>query len=191
MADTFSDFVFGTGEYAQRGGSSNVWGLPGYQGTDQFITTDTLSKLRSGELIQDPSNPANIYNPANMMGLESPVAGSAFESTASGESATMPYGANPFADFVETEPEIPYQGALSRANLTPNQLRTFRGQRQNIFNQFLSQLDEQMRAGQMPSARFSDFIGDFNFQREYQRFAPSDRPGSGIGRFAPPTRITR
>ena len=101
----------------------------------------------------------------------------------------LPYGANPFADFLETEPEIPYQGALGRANLTPNQLRTFRGQRQNIFNQFLSQLDEQMRAGQMPSARFSDFIGEFNFPREYQRFAPSDRSGAGISRFAPPTRV--
>jgi len=119
------------------------------------------------------------------------VTNPAFRSTAGSESATVPYGANPFADFVETEPDIPYQGALARANLTPNQLRTFRGQRQNIFNQFLSQLDEQMRAGQMPSARFSDFIGGFDFPREYQRFAPSDRSGAGIGRFAPPTRITR
>jgi hypothetical protein len=118
-----------------------------------------------------------------------PGVSSAFQSTAGGGSATTPYGANPFADFVETEPDIPYQGALARANLTPNQLRTFRGQRQNIFNQFLSQLDEQMRAGQMPSARFSDFIGGFDFPREYQRFAPSDRSGAGISRFAPPTRV--
>lgn len=55
--------VFGADEVAARGGPSNVGGLPGYKGSDRYITADTLAKLRSGELTQDINDPSNIYAP--------------------------------------------------------------------------------------------------------------------------------
>ena len=98
---------------------------------------------------------------------------------------------SPLLDILEFEPEIPFQGALQRSNPTPNQLATFRNQRQTIFNQFLATLDEQIRAGQAPSDRFADFIGEYDFGREFERFAPGQRAGGDVGRFAPPTRVFR
>ena len=55
--------VFGPDQYLARGGSAGVSGLPGYKGTDKFVTSDTLSRLRSGSLRQDPNQPTNIYDP--------------------------------------------------------------------------------------------------------------------------------
>ena len=101
-----------------------------------------------------------------------------------------PYG-DIFADLLEEEPEIPFQGALSRAKLTPNQFQTFRNQRENIFKQFQAQLDAQLRQGILPTARFADFVGDFNFEREFERFAPSQRVGGGTRSFAAPIRYDR
>ena len=92
-------------------------------------------------------------------------------------------------DFLESEPEIPFQGALARANLTPNQFLTFRNARENIFKQFQAQLDEQFRKGMLPTGTATNFFRNFDFQREFQRFGPSQRLGGGPGRFRPPIRF--
>ena len=55
--------VFGADEVTARGGSESVRGLPGYKGSDRYITSDTLSRLKSGELMQDINDPSNIYAP--------------------------------------------------------------------------------------------------------------------------------
>ena len=78
-----------------------------------------------------------------------------------------------FATLLEELPEIPYQGALQRADLTPNQRDFFRNRRQELFDQFQGVLDQQVRSGEVPSARFGDFIGNFDFGREFQQRAPS------------------
>jgi len=110
-----------------------------------------------------------------------------------GPYSRLPSSQNPFGDFLEEEPEIPFQGALRRANLTPNQFATFRNQRQNIFNQFLAKLDDQLQQGVLPEDRFSDFVNQFDFTKEFQRFAPGQRAGGGLGGgfglFAPPRRL--
>ena len=98
---------------------------------------------------------------------------------------------NPFADYLETEPDIPYQGALAKGNLTPNQYQTFRNQRNTIFGQFQAKLMEQFGQGLMPTERFGDFVGNFDFNKEFQRFAPGQRVGGGLGSFAPPVRFGR
>ena len=96
---------------------------------------------------------------------------------------------NPFADYLEIEPDIPYQGALSKANLTPNQYQTFRNQRNNIFGQLQAKWMEQFQQGLMPTERFTDFVGNFDFNKEFQRFQPSQRAGGNLGGFAPPVRF--
>ena len=55
--------VFGPDQYRARGGEAGVRALPGYKGTDKFITSDTLSGLQSGALRQDPQNLSRIYDP--------------------------------------------------------------------------------------------------------------------------------
>ena len=55
--------VFGPDQYRARGGDAGVRSLPGYQGTDKFITSDTLSGLQSGKLRQDPKDLSRIYDP--------------------------------------------------------------------------------------------------------------------------------
>ena len=98
---------------------------------------------------------------------------------------------SPFADILETEQDIPFQGALQRANLTPNQMRQFQNQRGEIFRQFEGLLDQQIRAGLTPDLRFADFMGNFNFGREAFRTPPSQRIGGGTSQFAPKTTFLR
>lgn len=99
--------------------------------------------------------------------------------------------AGPFAEFFEQEPEIPFRGAIQRASLSPNQREFFRNQFSTIFGQFQGLLDQQIRAGLTPDARFADFVGNFDFQDEFRSLLPSQRPGLGIANFAPRTTFTR
>ena len=96
-----------------------------------------------------------------------------------------------FSDLLEDSPDIAFQGALQRGNLTPNLSQQFRGQRENLYNQFQGLLDQQIRQGFAPDLRFGDFIGNFDFGREAFRTPPSQRPGGGTGQFAPPTTFLR
>ena len=105
-----------------------------------------------------------------------------------GPAGTAPVD-NPFADFLEEEPELPYQAALKKANLTPNQYQTFRNQRQNIFAQFQARLGEQLLQGTLPTERWTDFTGNFDWNKEFERFAPSQRLGGGTGNFGPTMRF--
>jgi hypothetical protein len=98
---------------------------------------------------------------------------------------------SPFADILETEPDIPFQGALQRGNLTPNQMRQFQNQRGEVFRQFQGLLDQQIRAGLTPDLRFADFMGNFNFGREAFRTPPGQRVGGGTSQFAPKTTFIR
>lgn len=95
---------------------------------------------------------------------------------------------NVFQDFLEEEPNIPFQAALQRGNLTPNQLQFFRNDRKNFFDRFEGLLGQQIQQGQTPNLRFTDFINDIDFNREFQLTPPNQRPGSG-NRFNPRTRF--
>jgi len=98
----------------------------------------------------------------------------------------------PFADFLEQEPQIPFQGALQRAQLNPNQRDFFRNQFSDIFGQFQGLLDQQIRAGLTPDLRFADFVGNFDFGDVFQRLTPDQRQGIGSPTpFRPLTTFTR
>ena len=96
---------------------------------------------------------------------------------------------NIFQDFLEEEPDIPFFGQLfsqqgGRDQFTPNQQAAFRNQRQQFTDRFLAQIFDQIQGGQLPTARFTDFIGDFDFGREFnQQFGPQ------TAQFAPRTRF--
>lgn len=97
---------------------------------------------------------------------------------------------NVFQDFLEEEPNLAFQSALQRGNLTPNQLQFFQSQRNNIFDRFEGLLGQQIQQGELPNLRFNDFINDFDFNREFQLTPQSQRPGSG-NRLNPRTTFLR
>jgi hypothetical protein len=75
--------VFGPDQYRARGGDAGVRSLPGYQGTDKFITSETLSGLQGGTLRQDPKDLSRIYDPnapAPTPELPRPTASSVYDS---------------------------------------------------------------------------------------------------------------
>ena len=82
---------------------------------------------------------------------------------------------NAFSDIGEFEPDIPFFGAQERANLTPNQAEFFKTRRNEVFNRFQSVLDQQIRSGQAPTARFTDFVNDFDFDREFNQSGAAQR----------------
>ena len=108
-----------------------------------------------------------------------------------------PSGSNPAAgpdwatDFLEENPEYPFQGALAKANLTPNQYQTFRNQRDSITKQFMGQLANQLRQGILPTDTATNFFDKFDWAGEFQRLGPNRRFGGDVGAFAPPVRYNR
>jgi hypothetical protein len=102
----------------------------------------------------------------------------------------------PFSSLLETMPEAAYYSRPEMFGTSPRQRRYFQNQFRDIHNQYLGQLGKQLRAGTMPSLRFSEFLDYpnlFNEQpdflrRQYMSETPSAR-GATTQRFAPPTRF--
>jgi len=115
-------------------------------------------------------------------------------------------GQNAFSDFLEERPDIAYYSFQDQLARTPSQQRFFENQFQNIQNQYLGQLGRQLRAGNLPRRRFTDFLTDYGrpairggmdtvydvgptpFQQAYYRSSPSRR-GMYPSQFAPRTRF--
>ncbi len=87
---------------------------------------------------------------------------------------------NVFQDFLEEEPNLAFQSALQRENLTPNQLQFFQNDRKRFFDRFEGLLGQQIQSGQVPNLRFADFIGDVDFNREFQLTPQNRRPGGVV-----------
>jgi hypothetical protein len=96
-----------------------------------------------------------------------------------------------WADYLEEDTEVPYYGALQRANPTPNQLAFFKNQRKDVFNQFLGEVDQIIRGGGVPDIRWADYLTgntpqNFSFQRNFRQMVPSTTQ-----LFAPRTSVHR
>jgi len=98
------------------------------------------------------------------------------------------FGQGAFDEFLEERPDIAYYSFQDQLSRTPSQRRFFENQFRNIQNRYLGQLGSQLRAGRMPTRRFTDFLSDFPFQQEYYSRSPSMR-GSYPSQFAPRTRF--
>ena len=115
-------------------------------------------------------------------------------------------GQNAFSDFLEERPDIAYYSFQDQLARTPAQRRFFENQFQNIQNRYLGQMGRQLRAGRLPTRRFTDFLTDYGsptmqggmdtgfdightpFQESYYRSSPSRR-GMYPSQFAPRTRF--
>lgn len=98
----------------------------------------------------------------------------------------------PFLDLLEGDPQAAYYSMPGMFGTSPRQRRYFQNQFRDIHNQYLGQLGSQLRAGVMPTQRFTEFLEqpsdpDF-FRRQYMSQTPTTR-GATTQRFAPPTRF--
>jgi hypothetical protein len=95
----------------------------------------------------------------------------------------------PFSSLLETMPEAAYYSRPEMFGTSPRQRRYFQNQFRDIHNQYLGQLGKQLRAGVMPSMRFTEFLEQPDFlRRQYMSQTPAAR-GATTQRFAPPTRF--
>jgi hypothetical protein len=97
-------------------------------------------------------------------------------------------GSNPFASFLEDVPEAAYFSLDKPFGRSPRQERFFQGQFQNIQNEYLGALGQQIRGGQFPTLRFTDFLEKFPFTKRYASLPPQSR-GDFPRQFSPPTRF--
>ena len=97
-----------------------------------------------------------------------------------------------FLDFLEQEPRAAFfsdPGFLQQRQKSPRRKRFFENQFSNIHNQFLGALGAQIRGGETPTGRFTDFLGGFDFEREYAGMPPSLRGDFTMSLLNPKTRF--
>lgn len=93
----------------------------------------------------------------------------------------------PFADFLEEQPNVAFQ-AFQPQGVSPARRNFFQKSFTDIHNQFLGQLGNQILQGQQPTARFTDFLGSFDFGGFAASHSPFQR-GEQQSRFQPSTRF--
>ena len=73
--------------------------------------------------------------------------------------------ANPFGQFLNDEPEAAYFSYGDQWR-TPNMKKFFQSQFTNIQNQYMGALGSQVRQGGAPTQQFTDFLGQYDWQRQ-------------------------
>ena len=91
------------------------------------------------------------------------------------------------SDLLEENPQATFSSFINQ--LRGPQQRFFRNRFQPIRNEFLGLLGSQLRQGQLPTQRFTNFLGGLNFGNRFRSTAPSLRGQGDRTRFAPPTRF--
>ena len=90
--------------------------------------------------------------------------------------------------ILDENPQTAFFSFQNQFGQSPNQRRFIGNQFQDIHNQFLGMLGQQLRGGETPDLRFTDFLGDFNFNEQFRSFSPTQR-GQGQRNFSPRTRF--
>ena len=101
------------------------------------------------------------------------------------------FGANnQFMDLLELEPTAAYYsspGGKQFASGNQGQQRYFQNQFQNVYNEFLGSLGSQIRSGQEPTMRWSDYLENVPFTARYAALSP-EQAGRTTRRYSPSTR---
>ena len=65
-----------------------------------------------------------------------------------------------FSDFLETQPQALYQSYLGdpKNNMNASMKRYYQNQFSNIQNEYIGSLARDMRGGELPKGRFSDYL---------------------------------
>jgi hypothetical protein len=92
------------------------------------------------------------------------------------------FGVDPY-DLLDYSPRESFFSFVNEQQSAP-QRRYFQNQFQDIQNQYLGQLGQSLRRGEVADQSFTDFLGGFNFGDRYRGLPPSMR-GALASRFAP------
>jgi len=172
-------FVFGAEEATARGGAGGFRSLPGYQGDDQrYITEDTLSRLSSGALSQDPNDPTNIFDPYAPSPQPTPLpsGGSTIFGGMGPEVTDLPIGA-------QTRPAGITEMLTGRPTRQPRSLMRPAGMRvpsaQTIGNLLPEEIEMYQEMGRLAG------IPEKAFEREFRSMVPMGQGGTRQARFTP------
>ena len=97
---------------------------------------------------------------------------------------------NPFADFFEDYPQAAYYSSprgSAFSGQSQNTQRYYQIQFQNVYNEFLGSLGSQIRSGQEPTMRWSDYLENVPFTARYAALSP-EQAGRTTRRYSPNTR---
>jgi hypothetical protein len=101
------------------------------------------------------------------------------------------YGTNnPFMDYLEYEPRAAYYSSPASRQFDQGgegQRRYFQNQFQDVYNEFLGSLGSQIRAGQAPTMRWSEYLDAVPFTERYAALSP-EQAGRSRRRYSPSTR---
>lgn len=89
---------------------------------------------------------------------------------------------NPFDDLLETNRDLTFLGALNRRTQSRQKRNALWGQFGQFQRSFLGRLGAQALGGQAPTLRFSDFVKNLDFDREFKMLSPRQKGRYGSGR---------
>lgn len=96
-------------------------------------------------------------------------------------------------DLLEEVPESAYFSYQNQPGRSPNQLRHFQSQFENVQKQYKGAVGQQIRSGETPSLRLEDFLSQWftpggGAAQQWGSMSPGQR-GAKQGGFAPPARF--
>ncbi len=92
-----------------------------------------------------------------------------------------------FKDFLVDVPEAAFQSAVTPFLGTAAREQFFNRQFAPTHNRFLARLGDQIQAGQLPTARFPDFLEEIDFEQLFRSTPAALRPGGQFGELVPRT----
>lgn len=93
-----------------------------------------------------------------------------------------------FKDILEEQPRAAFFSFQDQFGPSPTQQNFFRNRFQQFHDQFLGTLGQQIRGGQAPTNRFTDFLGGLDFGQIFAQTDPFQRGGPSSALFSPRTR---
>ena len=83
---------------------------------------------------------------------------------------------NPWAGFLEDNPDVLYGGYLSGLKNPSNSFLDYWTKNYgNVYNKYLGALGGQALSGNAPSMNFSDYLNSFNFNKQYNLLSPQSK----------------
>lgn len=99
----------------------------------------------------------------------------------------MAEGSNwPWFDFLNESPEYAYFSQPGQSLFTPNQRRAFGNAYSDIYNEYKGALGQQIRQGEEPTLRFTDYLQNNPFITRFMQLPPETR-GERMDIFRPRT----
>ena len=97
---------------------------------------------------------------------------------------------NAFGDFLEYKPEVAYYSSIKGgqfADQSPAQQQYYEKSFGDVYNQYLGKLGSQIRDGEAPSLKWTEYLEQDPFTERYTALPPSQK-GSFTGAYSPTTR---